>query len=209
MRLSILEIYNENLRDLLEESSKVLDIKATDTQVTVPGLVEEEVSGEEEVSEFIRMAYKRRASGRTDMNEHSSRSHSIVTIQTLQKSLDTGLVYTGKMHLVDLAGSENVGKSGVHGAALIEAQNINKSLSALGDVIQSLQQRKNGGHIPYRNSKLTMLLKDSLGGNAKTLLLPHISPAQDNVAETLSTLNFASRAKQVEVGKSKKNVSSG
>lgn len=130
-----------------------------------------------------------------------------MTLRTENESLETGTCYTGKIHLIDLAGSENVGKSGATGTTLKEAQNINKSLSALGDVIQALQTNKSG-HIPYRNSKLTMMLKDSLGGDSKMLMIVQCSPAQCNVTESLSTLTFASRARQVELGKAKRNVSS-
>merc|ERR1712151_960488 len=100
----------------------------------------------------------------------------------------------------------NVGKSGVTGQGMTEAQNINKSLSALGDVVASLISKSQ--HIPYRNSKLTMMLKDSLGGDSKTLMIVQCSPAQTNVTETLSSLNFASRARNVELGKAKRNVAS-
>merc|ERR1712186_11515 len=115
-----------------------------------------------------------------------------------------GDTYMGKIHLIDLAGSEKTGKSGVTGQGMKEAQNINKSLSALGDVIQALVSKT--PHVPYRNSKLTMMLKDSLGGDSKTLMIVQTSPAQTNCTETLSSLNFASRARNVELGKAKKNV---
>mmetsp|Transcript_19368 Transcript_19368/g.60757 ORF Transcript_19368/g.60757 Transcript_19368/m.60757 type:complete len:139 (-) Transcript_19368:78-494(-) len=138
------------------------------------------------------------------MNEQSSRSHSIVTVRT-QCTLGSD-TYIGKIHLIDLAGSENTNKSGVTGQGMKEAQNINKSLSALGDVIQSLVAKN--PHTPYRNSKLTMMLKDSLGGNSKTLMIVCSSPAQFNVTETLSSLNFAARARNVELGKAKQKVAS-
>merc|ERR1712032_1635891 len=137
------------------------------------------------------------------MNDESSRSHSIVTVKT-QCTLRGSDTYVGKIHLIDLAGSENVGRSGVSGQGMKEAQNINKSLSALGDVIQSLVAKN--PHTPYRNSKLTMMLKDSLGGDSKTLMIVCASPAQYNVTETLSSLNFASRARNVELGKAKRNL---
>merc|ERR1712050_348504 len=140
----------------------------------------------------------------TDMNSESSRSHSIVQVKTTQISHQDKREYSGKINLIDLAGSENVAKSGVQGQGMKEAQNINKSLSALGDVIGALIAKT--PHIPYRNSKLTMMLKDSLGGDSKTLMIVQSSPAQCNVTETLSSLNFASRARNVELGKAKKNV---
>merc|ERR1712176_1023233 len=139
----------------------------------------------------------------TDMNDESSRSHSIVQVRTVYTSLKDKREYVGKMNLIDLAGSENVNKSGVTGQGMKEAQNINKSLAALGDVIQALVTKS--PHTLYRNSKLTMMLKDSLGGDSKTLMIVCTSPAQFNVTETLSSLNFASRARNVELGKAKQN----
>jgi kinesin family protein C2/C3 len=111
----------------------------------------------------------------------------------------SGAQTIGKLHLVDLAGSERLSKTGATGDRLKEAQNINKSLSALGDVIAALQQRSK--HIPYRNSKLTHLLQDSLGGNSKVLMFVNCSPASTNAGETLCSLNFAARASKVELGK--------
>jgi kinesin family protein C2/C3 len=110
----------------------------------------------------------------------------------------------GKLHLIDLAGSERLSKTGAQGDRLKEAQNINKSLSALGDVIQALQQREK--HIPYRNSKLTRLLEDSLGSSSKCVMVVNVSPALDNVPETKCSLDFASRARKVELGKAKVNA---
>jgi len=224
IRISVVitEIYNEQLRDLLSDAggsasnnrasinaakdAGKLDIKLQpDGSVVIPGVEELEVRSVGEVVQAMNKADKNRATASTDMNEHSSRSHQIVTLRTENESMETGNIYYGKIHLIDLAGSENVGKSGATGTTLKEAQNINKSLSALGDVIQALQNNKNG-HIPYRNSKLTMMLKDSLGGDSKMLMIVQCSPAQCNVTETLSTLTFASRARQVELGKAKRNV---
>merc|ERR1719301_524527 len=138
------------------------------------------------------------------MNDESSRSHSIVQVRTVNTLRQQKKEYIGKINLIDLAGSENVNKSGVTGQGMREAQNINKSLSALGDVIQSLVAKSS--HTPYRNSKLTMMLKDSLGGDSKTLMIVQASPAQTNCVESLSSLNFASRARNVELGKAKRNV---
>lgn len=206
--VSITEIYNEVIRDLLAPSAKKLDVKLnSDGTCEVPGLHAEPVSTLADVMKCIDESAKNRATATTEMNDQSSRSHSIVTIKTTcaMKGSDTG-TYLGKIHLIDLAGSENVGKSGVTGQGMKEAQNINKSLSSLGDVIQSLVAKN--PHVPYRNSKLTMMLKDSLGGDSKTLMIVCISPAQFNVTETQSSLNFASRARNVELGKAKRNVSS-
>merc|ERR1712194_1397 len=127
-----------------------------------------------------------------------------VQVKTTCRSKKDQREYIGRINLIDLADSENVNKSGVSGQGMKEAQNINKSLSALGDVIQALVAKS--PHIPYRNSKLTMMLKDSLGGDSKTLMIVQSSPAQCNVVETLSSLNFAARARNVELGKAKRNV---
>merc|ERR1712151_84614 len=199
LTLAITEIYNETIRDLLYVSNKKLDVKFnSDGTCCVPGLQEEKVAGVDEVLKLIDVAQKNRSTSCTDMNEQSSRSHSIVQVRSTS-TLKGGDTYAGKINLIDLAGSENTNKSGVSGQGMKEAQNINKSLSALGDVIQSLVSKN--PHVPYRNSKLTMMLKDSLGGDAKTLMIVQASPAQTNCTETLSSLNFASRARNVELGK--------
>lgn len=117
-------------------------------------------------------------------------------------------VTVGKLNLIDLAGSERVSKTDATGIVLKEAQAINKSLSALGDVINALGNSRNT-HVPYRNSKLTFLLQDSLSGNSKMLMFVNISPAHYNVGETVCSLNFASRCKSVELGQAKKNVQGG
>ncbi|MCI04192.1 kinesin-4-like [Trifolium medium] len=137
------------------------------------------------------------------MNERSSRSHSCLTVHVHGKNLISGGIIRGSMHLVDLAGSERADKTEATGDRLKEAQHINKSLSALGDVIASLAQKN--AHVPYRNSKLTQLLQDALGGQAKTLMFVHISPEPDALGETLSTLKFAERVSTVELGAAKVN----
>eukprot|EP01035_Chromulina_nebulosa_P030915 gene30915-41141_t len=139
------------------------------------------------------------------MNEHSSRSHSIITIVCRGKNkIDNSATY-GKLHLIDLAGSERVGKTDATGDRLKEAQNINKSLSALGDVINALGNKKTT-HVPYRNSKLTFLLQDSLGGNSKVLTFVNVSPAIYNLGETICSLNFATRCRSTELGQAKKQA---
>ncbi|RLN29873.1 hypothetical protein C2845_PM05G15600 [Panicum miliaceum] len=152
------------------------------------------------------LGQKNRAVGSTAINDRSSRSHSCLTVHVQGRDFTSGTILRGCMHLVDLAGSERVDKSEVVGDRLKEAQYINKSLSALGDVIVSLAQKNS--HVPYRNSKLTQLLQDSLGGQAKTLMFVHISPEPDAVGETISTLKFAERVASVELGAAKANKES-
>ncbi|KAL0459726.1 UNVERIFIED_CONTAM: Kinesin-like protein KIN-14F [Sesamum latifolium] len=151
----------------------------------------------------MNIGQRNRAVGATALNDRSSRSHSCLTVHVQGRDLTSGNILRGCMHLVDLAGSERVDKSEVTGDRLKEAQHINKSLSALGDVISSLAQKNS--HVPYRNSKLTQLLQDSLGGQAKTLMFVHISPEPDAVGETISTLKFAERVATVELGAARVN----
>jgi len=206
--LMVTEIYNETIKDLFVAKQKKLDVKSNpDGSNTVPGLTELQVDSVEDVMKAMQEAQANRTVMATDMNEESSRSHSIVQVRTTNISRKDKREYVGKINLIDLAGSENVNKSGVVADGLREAQNINKSLSALGDVIGALVAKT--PHIPYRNSKLTMMLKDSLGGDSKTLMIVQSSPAQINVTETLSSLNFAARARNVELGKAKRNVKGG
>ncbi|KAK8705365.1 hypothetical protein V6N13_048968 [Hibiscus sabdariffa] len=141
----------------------------------------------------------------TAINSRSSRSHSILTVHVHGKDA-SGNLLRSCLHLVDLAGSERVDKSEVTGDRLKEAQHINKSLSCLGDVITALAQKNS--HIPYRNSKLTLLLQDSLGGHAKTLMFAHVSPEEDSFGETISTLKFAQRVSTVELGAARLNKES-
>ncbi|XP_075366357.1 kinesin-like protein KIFC3 isoform X2 [Mycteria americana] len=171
--VSAAEIYNEALRDLLgKEPQEKLEIKLCPDgsgQLYVPGLTEFRVQSVEDINKVFEIGHVNRATECTNLNEHSSRSHAllIVTVRGLDRS--TGLRTTGKLNLVDLAGSERVGRSGAEGRRLREAQHINKSLSALGDVIYALRSRQ--GHVPFRNSKLTYLLQDSLSGDSKTLMM--------------------------------------
>ncbi|KAG8070228.1 hypothetical protein GUJ93_ZPchr0006g45207 [Zizania palustris] len=144
-----------------------------------------------------------RAMSATALNERSSRSHSVVTIHVRGQDLKTGNTLRGALHLVDLAGSERVDRSAVTGDRLKEAQHINKSLAALGDVIFSLSQKN--AHVPYRNSKLTQVLQTSLGGQAKTLMFVQVNPDVSSYTETLSTLKFAERVSGVELGVARTN----
>ena len=168
-----------------------------DRVVYVKGATERFVSSPEEVFDVIEERKSNRHFVVTNMNEHSSRSHSVFLINVKQENLENQKKLSGKLYLVDLAGSEKVGKTGVEGMGLEEAKNINKSLSALGNVIAALADG-NKSHIPYRDSKLTRILQESLGGNAKTTIVICASPASFNEAETKSTLDFGKRAKTIK-----------
>ncbi|OIT00563.1 kinesin kp1 [Nicotiana attenuata] len=155
----------------------------------------------------MRIGHKNRAVGATALNERSSRSHSILTVHVRGKEVVSGSTLKGCLHLVDLAGSERVDKSEAVGERLKEAQHINRSLSALGDVISALAQKSS--HIPYRNSKLTQVLQDSLGGQAKTLMFVHINPEAEAFGETVSTLKFAERVASIDLGAARSNKETG
>ncbi|KAG5598015.1 hypothetical protein H5410_039247 [Solanum commersonii] len=161
----------------------------------------------QDVLDLMRIGQKNRAVGATALNERSSRSHSILTVHVRGRELVSGSILKGCLHLVDLAGSERVDKSEAVGERLKEAQHINKSLSALGDVISALAQKSS--HIPYRNSKLTQVLQDSLGGQAKTLMFVHINPEADAFGETVSTLKFAERVASIDLGAARSNKETG
>ncbi|XP_050292806.1 osmotic avoidance abnormal protein 3-like isoform X2 [Anthonomus grandis grandis] len=219
--VSYLEIYNEQIRDLLVPNDKMtngvtLSLKETPTEgVTVPGLTQHPIHNSQEAEHYLNVGSKNRMIGATLMNQNSSRSHSIFTISIEQlnnvnnnQSIRKGtilknknwensiLFFAGKLNLVDLAGSERQTKTGATGDRLKEATKINLSLSALGNVISALVDGK-AKHIPYRDSKLTRLLQDSLGGNTRTLMIACISPADRDYMETLSTLRYANRAKNI------------
>ncbi|XP_075437154.1 kinesin-like protein KIFC3 isoform X2 [Ascaphus truei] len=177
--LSMVEIYNEVIRDLLsKEPQEKLDVKLNPDgsgQLHVPGLTSTEVSSFRHIKKLLSLGKMNRATFCTNMNERSSRSHALLTVTITGKDLTTGTLTSGKLNLVDLAGSERVWKSGAEGERLKEAQNINKSLLALGEVIQALRARQ--GHVPFRNSKLTYLLQDSLGKGNKTVMMVQVRGA--------------------------------
>ncbi|CAJ1951903.1 unnamed protein product [Sphenostylis stenocarpa] len=168
---------------------------------TIPDATMQPVKSTSDVIKLMDIGLKNRAKGSTSMNERSSRSHSVVSIHVRGMDQKSGSTLQGNLHLVDLAGSERVDRSEVVGDRLKEAQHINKSLSALGDVIFSLSQKN--AHVPYRNSKLTQLLQSSLGGQAKTLMLVQINSDHKSYSESLSTLKFAERVSGVELGAAK------
>nr|XP_030858609.2 kinesin-like protein KIFC3 isoform X2 [Gorilla gorilla gorilla] len=200
--VSAAEIYNEVLRDLLgKEPQEKLEIRLCPDgsgQLYVPGLTEFQVQSVDDINKVFEFGHTNRTTEVTNLNEHSSRSHALLIVTVRGVDCSTGLRTTGKLNLVDLAGSERVGKSGAEGSRLREAQHINKSLSALGDVIAALRSRQ--GHVPFRNSKLTYLLQDSLSGDSKTLMVVQVSPVEKNTSETLYSLKFAERVRSVELG---------
>ncbi|KAI9080345.1 hypothetical protein K1719_037739 [Acacia pycnantha] len=207
--VQMIEIYNEQVRDLLvtDGTNKRLEIRSSSQKgLSVPDASLVPVSSTIDVIDLMNLGHRNRAVGATALNDRSSRSHSCLTVHVQGRDLTSGTILRGCMHLVDLAGSERVDKSEATGDRLKEAQHINKSLSALGDVIASLAQKN--PHVPYRNSKLTQLLQDSLGGQAKTLMFVHISPESDAIGETISTLKFAERVATVELGTARVNKDS-
>ena len=196
--VSYMEIYMERIRDLLMPQNDNLPIHEEKSRgVYVKGLMQLYVSSVQDVYEILRRGGAARATAATNMNQESSRSHSIFVITINQKNTDSGSAKSGQLFLVDLAGSEKVGKTGASGQTLEEAKKINKSLSALGMVINSLTDGKST-HIPYRDSKLTRILQESLGGNSRTTLIINCSPSSFNDAETISTLRFGVRAKAIK-----------
>ena len=205
VRASFLEIYNENVRDLLgKDQSRTCDLKEDpDKGVYVKDLTTFVVKSVAEIRKLHEVGKKNRSVGATLMNADSSRSHSIftVTIETSEvnegEAEEDAHIRVGKLNMVDLAGSERQAKTGSTGDRLKEATKINLSLSALGNVISALVDGKSS-HIPYRDSKLTRLLQDSLGGNTKTVMIANLGPADYNFDETMSTLRYANRAKNIK-----------
>ncbi|XP_057508458.1 kinesin-like protein KIN-12E [Actinidia eriantha] len=202
-KCSFLEIYNEQILDLLDPSSTNLQIREdTKKGVYVDNLTEVEVTRARDVIQQLVQGSTNRKVAATNMNHASSRSHSIFTCIVESQWEAQGVTHHrfARLNLVDLAGSERQKSSGAEGERLKEATNINKSLSTLGLVIMNLVNISNGKslHVPYRDSKLTFLLQDSLGGNSKTIIIANISPSSCCSPETLSTLKFAQRAKFIK-----------
>lgn len=198
IKVSYFEIYLDKIRDLLDVSKTNLAVHEDKNRVPyVKGCTERFVSSPEEVMDVIDEGKANRHVAVTNMNEHSSRSHSIFLINIKQENIETEKKLCGKLYLVDLAGSEKVSKTGAEGAVLDEAKNINKSLSALGNVISALAEGTKS-HVPYRDSKMTRILQDSLGGNCRTTIIICCSPSIFNEAETKSTLMFGQRAKTIK-----------
>ncbi|CAL8258989.1 unnamed protein product [Lota lota] len=204
VKVSLMEIYNEELFDLLSpndditERLQLFDDPRNKRGVVVKGLEEVVVHNKDEVYQILKRGSAKRKTASTLMNAYSSRSHSVfsVTIHMKEVNLDgEELVKIGKLNLVDLAGSENIGRSGAVDKRAREAGNINQSLLTLGRVITALVEKR--PHIPYRESKLTRILQDSLGGRTKTSIIATVSPSSSNLEETMSTLEYASRAKNI------------
>ncbi|EPS60229.1 hypothetical protein M569_14574, partial [Genlisea aurea] len=207
IKVQMVEIYNEQVRDLLcgNNKQKILGICNTSqlNELILPDASMHRVGSTADVMELMNIGLVNRSVGATTSNKRSSRSHSIITVHVFGTELETKSSIHGCLHLVDLAGSERVDRSEATGERLREVQHINKSLSALGDVIFALA--KKSPHVPYRNSKLTQVLQTSLGGQAKTLMFVQINPEVESYSETISTLKFAERVSGVELGATRSN----
>ncbi|XP_053280584.1 kinesin-like protein KIF3B isoform X2 [Pleuronectes platessa] len=202
VRASYLEIYQEEIKDLLSKNqAHRLELRERpDTGVYVKDLSSFVTKSVREIEHVMNVGNQNRSVGSTNMNEHSSRSHAIfvITVECSELGVDgENHIRVGKLNLVDLAGSERQSKTGAKGERLKEATKINLSLSALGNVISALVDGRSS-HIPYRDSKLTRLLQDSLGGNACTVMVANIGPASYNMEETLTTLRYSNRAKNIK-----------
>eukprot|EP00339_Tiarina_fusa_P029749 CAMPEP_0117069750 /NCGR_PEP_ID=MMETSP0472-20121206/48950_1 /TAXON_ID=693140 ORGANISM="Tiarina fusus, Strain LIS" /NCGR_SAMPLE_ID=MMETSP0472 /ASSEMBLY_ACC=CAM_ASM_000603 /LENGTH=645 /DNA_ID=CAMNT_0004792471 /DNA_START=354 /DNA_END=2291 /DNA_ORIENTATION=+ len=200
VELSYMEIYNEEIRDLMDDSSSGLRIRETlDGEVYVSGLKSQPVKSPEEIGKCMEQASQRRMVASTKMNAVSSRSHAICVLK-IKGVLEDSTKFEAKLTLVDLAGSERIKKTGAQGNRRQEGININKGLFILGQVVSALaeQRPKYKRKPPYRDSKLTRLLQDSLGGNSRTIMLACVSPADFNVDETTNTLRYATSARNIK-----------
>ena len=218
IEVGMLEIYNEDVFDLLTTTSSAerrkssgarkpsLDIRqGANNTVEVPGLTKEKINSIQDVMDLLKRGNANRATASTNLNEDSSRSHMILTVRVVS-GVPQETQSIGNLFLVDLAGSERIRKSGVEGKEMKEAQHINKSLSALGNVMEALDRK--ASHIPYRNSKLTFLLQDALSGNSKTMMIVAVCPASNSYDETSTALQFATRARRIHLGVAQKNIKS-
>ncbi|KAI9047983.1 hypothetical protein LZ554_007781 [Drepanopeziza brunnea f. sp. 'monogermtubi'] len=212
MEGSFVEVYNEEIHDLLGSSKdfdkKKHEIRHDDQkkQTTITGLKIVPLDSPNAVEALLKQADNNRSVAATKSNERSSRSHSVFILKLVGRNSTTNETSEGTLNLVDLAGSERLKQSGAEGDRMKETQNINKSLSCLGDVIGALGQGKEGAHIPYRNSKLTYLLQYSLGGNSKTLMFVMASPLEAHLSETLTSLKFATKVHNTHIGTAKKST---
>jgi kinesin family protein 18/19 len=205
VKLSYLEIYNENIKDLISDSTEHLDIWEDPIKgITIAGLTEIQAASPQEVVDMVQMGNMRRTCEPTMANETSSRSHAVLQILIEHADRATGAkaeVVSGKLSLIDLAGSERASNTQNRGMRLIEGANINRSLLALGNCINALffaNAKGTKAYIPYRDSKLTRILKDSLGGNCRTVMIACISPNVKTFEDTHNTLKYANRAKNIK-----------
>lgn len=201
--VSFLEVYNENIRDLLNDSEEYLDLREDPIKgPVVAGITEVETKSSKEIMQLLHKGNEKRSQAATAANEVSSRSHAVLQVVVECTDKAPGVVAkikVGKLSLVDLAGSERAANTKNTGARLVEGANINRSLLALGNCINALGEKGNKGNfVPYRDSKLTRLLKDSLGGNCRTVMIANISSAESSFEETLNTLKYANRAKNIK-----------
>ncbi|XP_051877994.1 kinesin family member 4 [Pristis pectinata] len=203
LKVSYLEIYNEEILDLLDSSREKSQIHIREDPkegIKIVGLIEKKVNTAMDMVGCLEQGNSTRTVAATAMNSQSSRSHAIFTITVEQrKKSDKNYYIRSKLHLVDLAGSERQKKTKAEGDRLKEGININRGLLSLGNVISALGDENNRkGFVPYRDSKLTRLLQDSLGGNSHTLMIACVSPADSNLEETLNTLRYADRARKIK-----------
>ncbi|KAL3993975.1 Kinesin motor domain family protein [Acanthocheilonema viteae] len=195
--ISMLEIYNEKIRDLLSNDKNNLPIRiGNDGMLDIPGLRVLNVNTLEEVQEILEKGRMNRVSATTDLNDRSSRSHAVVCVRVRAMNRTTNAVSESRLNLVDLAGSERVSQSGATGQQLKEAQCINRSLSELSNVVSALRQRQQ--HIPFRNCQLTRLLENCLNGDSKTFVIVQLVPDASAIQETVSSLNFADKLSKVQ-----------
>ncbi|PIK33299.1 hypothetical protein BSL78_29887 [Apostichopus japonicus] len=199
--VSYLEVYNETVKDLIKPSGPLAIREDPQNGVLVSGLSVHKPKSAEELFQMLEFGNQNRTQHPTDANKQSSRSHAVFQVFVRQKDRTAGLkadVGLAKMSLIDLAGSERATVTTNRGARFREGANINKSLLALGNCINALADAKRKGHVPYRNSKLTRLLKDSLGGNCKTVMIAAISPSHLSFEDTYNTLRYANRTKDIK-----------
>lgn len=210
LTVSMVEIYNETIRDLLVPTNSTTSVATLEIRKSksggnyLPNANLMNVECQADIEKTMKLGEHNRSVGATKANEHSSRSHCLLIITIVGEEIESGAKMNGKLVLVDLAGSERVGKTDATGDRLREAKNINKSLSALGNVINALANKQ--GHIPFRDSKLTYLLQNSLSKDNKVLMIAQVSPAMSNYQESVCSLEFAGRTRGVELGKAKASV---
>ncbi|XP_071082907.1 uncharacterized protein [Haliotis cracherodii] len=205
LKVSLVEIYNETVVDLLTADAKTVELKSAGNNIRMPNLTDHEVAEVKDIKHVMAMGDKNRTTASTKMNSTSSRSHLVLLLNVEGTDKVSGAVSRGVLTLCDLAGSERISKTEAQGQRLVEAAAINKSLSALGQVFTAL--RSSQLHVPYRNSKLTQILRPSLGGDAKACLFVNVSPDANNYPESCNTLDFGSNARQVALGQAKQNIS--